>query len=153
MFIIKPLHETSLKFMRKTRNVLYISKRTCNVFYTITVYVGLSYDRFFSERSYLGIKQIRFSVNRTLVASLMLSLTCRVSKDCAHTRLVAELMQRRALRSATFVRRDRRKRGDTFSSARRFICDLPIIRKGASLYDLEDSIASFSSPPRDFTST
>jgi len=85
MFIIKPLHETSLKFMRKTRNVLYISKRTCNVFYTITVYVGLSYDRFFSERSYLGIKQIRFSVNRTLVASLMLSLTCRVSKDCAHT--------------------------------------------------------------------
>jgi len=78
--------------------------------------------RFFSCDSLLEIVSRDstgwFPVNRTLVALLMLSLTCRISKDCAHTAR-CELTQRRVLRSAVFVRRDRRKREDTFPSALR----------------------------------
>lgn len=134
--------------MRKIRDVPYI-------YLTFKCIRNFFYDygshrpplRSFLLRLYLGISPTRLPVNRTLVASLMLSLTCRISKDCAHT-ASCELTQRRALRSA-FVRRDRRKRGDTRSRTavlsaiyRSFVND----PRARLCTDSENSIASFSPP-------
>lgn len=109
---------------------------TCDFFFLAMIHIDFSLV-ILCLRSYLKINRMTLCKSGFSLRLLMLSLTCRVSKDCAHTAhtVQAHAASRITLGGVCSTWSAQTRRCVPIRSA--FICDLPIVRKGASLYDSE----------------